>query len=119
MTDAPKNTPAAMPDWFTFYFCWNGRITRKQYWLNYVLTVFLIGIAFGVLDAMLKLSFVFDGDEYGPLSFCFMLFATTYSGTLIGIKRLHDRNKSGWLIEVGFLRGTKGLNRFGPDPLEK
>ena len=47
-------------------------------------------------------------------------------------KRWHDRDKSGWwallnlipvigtlwiLIECGFLRGTYGGNRFGPDPL--
>ncbi|MBV8790433.1 MAG: DUF805 domain-containing protein, partial [Pseudolabrys sp.] len=72
---------------------------------------------------------------------------------MVGIKRLHDRNKSGWwmllfygvpvmldnidrhvmeslvftvpsfaitiwaLVELGFLRGTPGPNRFGPDPL--
>jgi uncharacterized membrane protein YhaH (DUF805 family) len=47
-------------------------------------------------------------------------------------KRWHDRDKSGWwsliglipiigglwmLIELGFLRGTEGPNRFGPDPI--
>lgn len=47
-------------------------------------------------------------------------------------KRWHDRNKSGWwslimfvpivggiwmLVELGFLRGTEGANRFGPDPI--
>ena len=47
-------------------------------------------------------------------------------------KRWHDRDKSGWwtliglvpviggiwlLVELGFLRGTEGPNRFGPDPL--
>lgn len=49
----------------------------------------------------------------------------------IQIKRFHDRNKSGWwiflhfipaiggiwaLIELGFLKGTPGPNRFGADP---
>ncbi len=50
------------------------------------------------------------------------------------VKRCHDRNKSGWwliayylacftiigalwpLIELGFLDGTQGPNRFGPSP---
>jgi uncharacterized membrane protein YhaH (DUF805 family) len=47
-------------------------------------------------------------------------------------KRWHDRNKSGWwslimfvpiiggiwmLVELGFLRGTEGANKFGPDPI--
>jgi uncharacterized membrane protein YhaH (DUF805 family) len=47
------------------------------------------------------------------------------------IKRSHDRDRSGWfillflvpllnlwpLIELLFLRGTIGSNRFGPDPV--
>ena len=50
---------------------------------------------------------------------------------LVYIKRFHDRDKSGWwmlivlipivgaiwfLVELGFLAGTPGLNRFGPPP---
>ncbi len=53
-------------------------------------------------------------------------------GLAVTVKRSHDRDKSGWwilialipligaiwfLIEFGFLRGTPGPNRFGPDPL--
>ena len=48
------------------------------------------------------------------------------------VKRYHDRDKTGWwvlvvlipvvgfvwlLVECGFLRGTTGPNRYGPDPL--
>jgi uncharacterized membrane protein YhaH (DUF805 family) len=48
------------------------------------------------------------------------------------VKRYHDRDKSGWwvliilipvvgyawfFVECGFLPGTSGPNRFGPDPL--
>ena len=48
---------------------------------------------------------------------------------IVYIKRFHDRDKSGWwvliglipligplwlLIELGFLKGTDGPNRFGP-----
>jgi uncharacterized membrane protein YhaH (DUF805 family) len=50
----------------------------------------------------------------------------------LGVKRCHDRGRSGWflllmlvplvqlwpIIELAFLRGTAGENRFGPDPLE-
>ena len=50
---------------------------------------------------------------------------------LVYIKRFHDRDKSGWwvlivlmpiigaiwmLVELGFLAGTPGPNRFGPPP---
>jgi uncharacterized membrane protein YhaH (DUF805 family) len=84
-----------------------------------------------------------------PLS---LAFAFIY--TAVSIKRLHDRNKSGWwmlpfvgatglythfgdmlgvvapfaglvvfvlflwgFVEMAFLKGTSGYNRFGPDPL--
>jgi uncharacterized membrane protein YhaH (DUF805 family) len=50
----------------------------------------------------------------------------------IQIKRCHDRNRSGWFmlvfliplvnlwpaIEIAFLKGTDGPNRFGDDPLK-
>ena len=54
-----------------------------------------------------------------------------YPAVVVNIKRFHDRNKSGWwvlialiplvgalwiVIECGFLRGTVGDNRYGPDP---
>jgi uncharacterized membrane protein YhaH (DUF805 family) len=57
---------------------------------------------------------------------------TLWPALAIYTKRWHDRNKSGWwslilfiplvgpiwfLIELGFLRGTEGQNRFGPDPI--
>jgi uncharacterized membrane protein YhaH (DUF805 family) len=56
----------------------------------------------------------------------------TWISLAIGVKRWHDRNKTGWwmlinfvpvigpfwyLIECGFLKGTSGPNTYGPDPL--
>ena len=53
-------------------------------------------------------------------------------GLATATKRYHDRNKSGWwilivfvpvigaiwyFVECGFLRGTRGPNPYGPDPL--
>ena len=49
------------------------------------------------------------------------------------IKRFHDHNSSGWwclvllvpavgvvffVVELGMMRGTKGDNNYGPDPIE-
>lgn len=75
------------------------------------------------------------------------LLPLVVSLTAVGIKRLHDRDKSGWwllpmylvpvvfyvspvmtmvagwavliwpVVEFGFLRGTRGSNKYGPDPL--
>ena len=61
-----------------------------------------------------------------------VLLALSVPSFVLAIKRCHDRDKSGWfvlisfipvigpiwlLVELGFLRGSQGENRFGPDPL--
>jgi Protein of unknown function (DUF805) len=66
----------------------------------------------------------------GPFSGIFTLLAII-PAIMVYIKRFHDRDKSGWwvlialipiigalciLIELGFLPGTPGPNRFGPPP---
>ena len=57
--------------------------------------------------------------------------ASTWPNLALAVKRLHDRGRSGWFCLVGvipfvniwltidllFLRGTEGPNRFGEDPL--
>ena len=80
------------------------------------------------------MSFNIDGFKAAP--YLALLFG--YQGLLfwscacLAIKRFHDRGKSGawvlillvpfvgplwYLVEVGFLPGTAGPNRFGPEPL--
>jgi uncharacterized membrane protein YhaH (DUF805 family) len=61
-----------------------------------------------------------------------LLLLTLWPSICLYAKRWHDRDKSGWwslilfipiiggiwmLVELGFLRGTEGANRFGPDPI--
>ena len=56
-----------------------------------------------------------------------------YPSFAVNAKRWHDRDKSAWwvllglipvlgqilcFIVLGFIKGTEGSNRFGPDPLE-
>ncbi len=71
-------------------------------------------------------------DTIGQILVVLIALALVYPGINLGIKRFHDRDKSGWwvliilvpiigpiwyFIEAGCLRGTVGPNRFGPDPL--
>ncbi|MBR7025121.1 MAG: DUF805 domain-containing protein [Selenomonadaceae bacterium] len=56
---------------------------------------------------------------------------TSIGGIMLGIRRLHDLNKSGWfmllllvplvnllfLLYLWFMPGTQGYNRYGEDPL--
>ena len=64
--------------------------------------------------------------------FVILMLIIIWPSICLYAKRWHDRDKSGWwtlimlvpvigaiwfLVELGFLRGTEGPNRFGPDPL--
>ena len=72
-------------------------------------------------------------EHLGIISLLFSLLsiALIYPSVCIGIKRFHDRDKSGWwvliafipligwiwyLIECGFLTGTSGPNQYGSAP---
>lgn len=114
-------------DFQKFYFSAKGRANRKQLWLWLMLPVFAMYIVLVILDAALGTQFHPRGglglfSLIGPLIILFPLI-------VVQIKRFHDRDKSGWwvlialvpligplwlLIELGFLEGTPGPNRFGP-----
>ena len=112
-----------------FYFSPGGRVNRQQWWLRLVLPYFVIMVVLTYLDL---LSGYYDPTlGVGLLSGIFALL-TLVPGVIVHIKRFHDRDKSGWwmlivfipligalwlIIELGFLRGTEGPNRFGP-PVE-
>ena len=110
-------------------FSFNGRINRGKYWLG---TVCLI-VVYVVLAVISGAAMSSDG-SMGIVGIIAMIvyIAMIWPSVALGVKRFHDRDKSGWwvliafvpiigglwyLIECGFLEGTKGPNKFGPDPL--
>jgi len=111
-----------------FYFSAQGRVNRKQWWLRLILPIFVITLVLAFID---KVTGAYDPKlGVGILSGLFLL-ACLIPAILVDIKRWHDRDKSGWwmlivlvpiigsmwfLIELGFLAGTPGANRFGPPP---
>jgi uncharacterized membrane protein YhaH (DUF805 family) len=168
-----------------FLFSFRGRINRAKYWYAvFASSVFCgvllevlalaLGRVFGTSIKSLELNFL----DIVPFSFAFSDTGSASTKTLVSllfyagatpivmfgtwflaattVKRLHDRNKSGWwmvplliapdvfnrlearlpdshaaaalglvalvlcvwgFIELLCLRGTRGPNRFGPDPL--
>jgi uncharacterized membrane protein YhaH (DUF805 family) len=109
-------------DWRELYFSSRGRIDRKRFWLA---SLPLIGAQ--ILGEILIRS------ELELALGALLYLAILIPSFVITIKRLHDRDRSGWftlitaipllgaiwlLIETGFLPGTRGPNRFGPDPLD-
>jgi uncharacterized membrane protein YhaH (DUF805 family) len=117
------------------YFDFSGRSRRKEYWM-YFLFVFVGVIVLSIVDMALGLggsaTTYSDFDEGASVGFntsggiLTMLFvlATFIPSVAVAIRRAHDNDKSGWFvlipiygaILVMFLDGTRGPNRFGPDP---
>jgi uncharacterized membrane protein YhaH (DUF805 family) len=109
------------------YAEFSGRSRRKEYWM-FVLGVIIAEIVLSIVERVLGLSGMVGG-VYGPL-ILILLLALIVPSIAVVVRRLHDQDKSGWLVLLGLipligglillvfmcLEGTKGPNRFGPDP---
>ena len=108
-------------------FSTKGRIPRSTYWY-FSLVSGLIGLTMVVVDLVLG---TFNEDTGRGLFTTIASLILMFPTYAVSIKRLHDRDRSGWFIlvgmiplvgiwmwiEVGFLRGTYGVNQYGADPL--
>jgi uncharacterized membrane protein YhaH (DUF805 family) len=141
-------------DWGHLFFKFNGRTNRGKFWIA-MLVYAAINIVLAIFGYATDQSPVFQAVN-GILSIVILI-----SSIAVGVKRLHDRDKSGWylllfylvpgilatiaimvgtfmedstiiatllgllafaicvwaFIELGCLRGTIGVNRYGPDPV--
>jgi uncharacterized membrane protein YhaH (DUF805 family)/phage shock protein A len=111
------------------YVDFNGRASRKQYWM-YVLASLVI--QFALIGGILAAWTVSLGTiNLGFLSTIYI--AATFLPSLgVGVRRLHDINLSGWWALIGLvpvageiglltlhcIKGTDGDNSFGPRPKE-
>jgi uncharacterized membrane protein YhaH (DUF805 family) len=111
---------------------YHGRTTRTDFWLKGVVPVYLAEIL-----VLVPLSISIELGPpllFAPGWFLTLTLAALWFQIPVWVKRLHDRNHSLWyglivlipvvgylwlLVELGFLRGTVGNNRFGEDPCER
>lgn len=115
------------------YWDYHGRISRKQFWLGFLLIV-LIQLPFYFLFyyAFSTTPTYRFADALGNFETIMTLIFLWPSFCLV-TKRFHDCDMSGWwcllnlipyvgvfitLFIQGFIRGTEGSNRFGDSPLE-
>jgi uncharacterized membrane protein YhaH (DUF805 family) len=117
------------------YFDFSGRSRRKEYWM-FVLFVVIGEIIAMALDSALgtggsttTTSEFGDGTASagismtgGVITMIFVLLIII-PGIAVSVRRVHDQDKSGWFILIPiygfilmFIEGTRGPNRFGPDP---
>lgn len=118
------------------YAEFSGRSRRREYW-SFVLFYFLV---FVVLNVVFGHPQTVTGPgmaaAYSGLTGIPAVIGSLFAlGSLIphlavAVRRLHDQNRSGWLILLGLipilgwfallvlhcLEGTPGPNRYGPDP---
>ena len=85
-------------DWKTLLFNFGGRINRAKYWLGVLILLLLYvvaGIVFGIF-------YVAAGPNAGAIIGGIAVLAAAvvgiWGGLAIGVKRLHDREKSGWWL---------------------
>ncbi|MBI1682448.1 DUF805 domain-containing protein [Caulobacter hibisci] len=112
-------------------FGFGGRLARGDWWrlglpafIGLIAVNLLVTVGAGPGEA------AYSGPAFLRLALSAPLIWALYA---IGLKRCHDRGKGrfwllmfvlvpvlgwGWsVIELGFLRGQAGANRFGPSPL--
>jgi uncharacterized membrane protein YhaH (DUF805 family) len=132
-----------------------GRVGRGQFWLAVLIYIVFLVVVFGIAMMTGSLTAVFG-------STLLALIPVFLSGIAVGVKRMHDRNKSAtWLlvfygipfllffvlplfidaesetvpavvailqyaglaicvwalVELGFIRGSIGINQYGSDPV--
>jgi uncharacterized membrane protein YhaH (DUF805 family) len=89
-------------DWTTLLFSFKGRINRGKYWL-----AFLVWIAAWIVLSFIWFGVLVSSDRIVGLLIYFAtlvcVFAGAWAGLAVGIKRLHDRDKSGWWILLFWL----------------
>jgi uncharacterized membrane protein YhaH (DUF805 family) len=97
----------------------NGRAAVSAYWW-YALAVFAVNMVLEILSVAI-------GSLAITLLIDLLALGVGLSGLSVGVRRLHDSDKSGWLVLLGLipfvgwlavlillvLPGTRGQNRFG------
>ena len=105
------------------YAVFTGRADRKELWF-FALVNFIVGIIFSILTKIPILKIIFW------IAYFLFSLAILIPSIMVGIRRLHDTNKTGWLMLlclipiVGWIailvlcamEGTPGENQYGSAP---
>ena len=102
------------------YFVFEGRASRSEYWWFQL-----------IVSPSYFISTILE-NEIAYFFLGITLF-TLIPAISAGVRRLHDTNRSGFFLLISFIpfigglvllfflipEGTKGKNKFGPDPLKR
>ncbi|MBS0535357.1 MAG: DUF805 domain-containing protein [Proteobacteria bacterium] len=113
------NFQQAIQSGFNNYVTFSGRAPRSEYWY-WALFSFIVQIVANIVDMAMGMGLV-----SGLLSLALLL-----PSIAVGVRRLHDIDRTGWWLLIAFtgigiillivwacIKGTDGPNQYGPDPL--
>lgn len=119
------NFPAAVKSCFSKYATFDGRASRSEYWYFqlFVLVVLAVLVVLMLVEP--------DAARVVGVAGCLFYLGIFLPGLAVTVRRLHDRNRSGWhylWVLLPFFgtfvvliwvcqEGVEGDNRFGLDPL--
>ena len=115
------------------YADFQGRSSRMEFWMFTLFVTIVMIVLQVLLGIMLASSMSVDPETgvvtgggigiSGVIIWIFYL-AILVPSIAVGVRRMHDQDKSGWFILIPIanlifycLPGTPGPNKYGPDPL--
>lgn len=120
-TAAPPDAPPAEPPGpAQIFFSFEGRVSRRTWWLYGVAALLGLGVA---MVALLRIAGFGAGVAEAVTNLLLL-----WPALAVSVKRWHDRDRPGWwvlialvpfvgwlvaLVVNGFLPGTPGTNRYG------
>jgi uncharacterized membrane protein YhaH (DUF805 family) len=113
-------------EWYTKvlknYVGFSGRARRTEFWMFALFNAIIAG----VLNVLWRMT------DVGVFYWLYVLYAVAVflPSLAVGVRRLHDTNRSGWWILIGLIpivgaivlivfyatEGTRGPNQYGEDP---
>lgn len=118
------------------YAVFTGRGRRSEYWY-FVLFNIIFAIVAMLIDRLIGDTFTMEtsrGVLAEPFGYVYIIYAlfVLIPGLAVGVRRLHDINKSGWFFFLALIPvigsiwllvwfcmdGTPGDNKYGPNPKE-
>ncbi len=109
------------------FFSFHGRINRTTFWAYSIpMIAYQVFMNFADHDMV-----PFANNAFVSLIIALISLFLIWPNLALGVKRMHDRDKSGWwlliglipligaiwlLVSLGFMKGTEGSNKFGEDP---
>ncbi len=115
---ASLSFPDAVRSVLTQYATFSGRARRAEYWWFALFSVVVVLVA-AIIDVAIGF----------PLVQLVVSLGLIVPGLAVGVRRLHDTDRSGWWLLLGLvpfggivllvfycLEGLRGPNRYGPDP---